>query len=679
MTPTRRSCARAVALVAALGPAALSGAAFAAPLPERSDAWEAADCEEFDLVDVPAGVDCGYVTVPLRHAEPDGPAIELATVVLRAPKEGRAPDPVFIAQGGPGGSSIASFAQALIDDPELWLSPNRDHVVWDQRGTYYSWPALLCPEALDAALDAAGAPETADPEHDPEMLAMKACGQRLAEEVDDLSAFNTVENADDVESLRAALGYGPIDYYGVSYGTQLGQYLMRQHPSSLRAVILDAVVPTDFSLVTDTPFVIDRIGGKYFDGCAADPACAAAYPSLEGRLVALLERLDREPVTLSVVDPEGESGSPTPVRLTGELLGDLLYGALYSPEAYPVVPLVVDRATRGDYSLIENLLLADAFLDDGSAEGMYLAVVCAERGDDDPESVDYTGLAPRIAERGRQEARETLALCRDWGIELLPREVLERVASETPTLLLSGEFDPITPPGLAERVAASLGRAQQVVFPTGAHGQAFGEACATDIIRRFLDRPGEPAAAACAAEPAARFLLPTDVIVLPAVRGAISDEDEIRGRPLVVLLAGALLVLATSLVVYPLGWLATRGRDAAEAPRGAAAAVSRSAPWLAAGTLVLLFAFARSLVGAIFRAADEMPALFYIGAICSDEGWIFGLARSGAAFAGLMALAAIVLWAGRQRSLAGRIYYTILTVAALAAALDLHWLGLLWP
>ena len=104
----------------------------------------------------------------------------------------------------------------------------------------------------------------------------RACG-RLAREVGDLSAFNTVENANDVDAIRQALGYGRIAFYGVSYGTELGQYLMRQHPAILHAMVLDAVVPTQFNLMTQVGSVKQRIAQKYFQGCEREAACREAY------------------------------------------------------------------------------------------------------------------------------------------------------------------------------------------------------------------------------------------------------------------------------------------------------------------------------------------------------------------------------------------------------------------
>src|SRR4029453_12051436 len=191
-----------------------------------SEAWFPEDCGLLKLrVKEPAAV-WGFVSVPLRHADAQSPRIRLAVVVIPAlDKAGRQPDPLFLAQGGPGGSTISGFGQMLLDDPDKRPSLNRDLVLWDQRGTYFSQPRLLCREVRKLASDAA-----------PVAFFMLhfVCGERLAKEAGDLSAFNSLENARDVDDVRAALGYEKYNFYGVSYGTELGQVLMRLRPAHLR-------------------------------------------------------------------------------------------------------------------------------------------------------------------------------------------------------------------------------------------------------------------------------------------------------------------------------------------------------------------------------------------------------------------------------------------------------------
>jgi hypothetical protein len=107
----------------------LSASVFAGEPPVRSNAWQQTDCNVFQVKTEGRDVECGFVTVPRRHAEPTGPAIRLATVIVKSDAEKSAPEPLFVAQGGPGGSSIKSFAQLFVSFPELRPARNRDLVV----------------------------------------------------------------------------------------------------------------------------------------------------------------------------------------------------------------------------------------------------------------------------------------------------------------------------------------------------------------------------------------------------------------------------------------------------------------------------------------------------------------------------------------------------------------------
>jgi pimeloyl-ACP methyl ester carboxylesterase len=643
--------------------------------------WSPADCRTFGLMVTEGPVDCGYVTVPRRHEAPDGAAIRLAVVVIGAAAEDRRPDPLFVAQGGPGGSSIDTFAQALIDDPTMRPARNRDLVIWDQRGTLYSQPTLRCIEATALALEAESEKDRPDP--DPrEREAYRACGERLAREAGDLSAFNTVENANDVEMLRRSLGYDEINFYGVSYGTELGQYLMRQHPQRLRSVVLDAVVPTELNLVTGVPQVQQRIAAKYFRGCEADAACNAAFPDLSRRFLTLLDRLDAEPVHLSVAPPQGSADKAVDVYLSGEDLADVVYQALYMQQAMRLIPYIIDRAERGDYGLLSGLLLPMVMFDDTFADGMYLSVVCAERGDSDPEQAAQGNLDPWLKRGGVERAQSILDVCRDWSIELLPREVLEPVRSDTPALLLSGEFDPITPPEFADQVASGLTRVQRVTFPGGTHGQAFGGACATDVIQRFLDDPVAATDAACSLQPPAAFVVPSDLIVIPPLREAAALGPQaglMTYGARFLLIALALLVLASAIPVYAIGEVVAslRGRRTVRGPDDWKSRFSEAAPWLPLLALLMFGAALLALASTIGAAVSDNMLLLFLGAVPSSIRWVFVLPWAAVAIVVLMAVAAWEMWSGRRRSLPGRFYYLVLLLAGVTASVGFWKLGLL--
>ena len=452
---------------------------------------------------------CGFVSVPLRHGDAGSPRIRLAVVVIPAlDKAGRQPDPLFLAQGGPGGSTISGFGQVLLDDPAKRPTFNRDLVLWDQRGTYFSQPRLSCREVGQLA---AGADEEKQKD------AYRRCGERLAKEAGDLSAYNSLENARDVDAVRAALGYGKFNFYGVSYGTELGQFLMRERPPHLRSVVFDAVVPLGFSLVTDVPAIRQQVMQQYARACEQSPTCNAAYPSLGTRYLALLDRLDKEPVPYALVEAKPASGAPRVTRaaLTGKDLDSVLYQSIYMREAVPLIPYVVSRAEEGDFSFVLNIAMLLGASQDDMADGMYMTVVCSEYGDTPETALRFPGVLKRLADAAQSDAQQVLTLCRDWRIRLLDKKLLEPVKSDIPTLLLSGRFDPITPPAQADRVAAGLTHAFRVTFAGGTHGQAFTVPCANRIIAAFLDAPTSAPDGACAQETPPNFVTPDQLLSLP--------------------------------------------------------------------------------------------------------------------------------------------------------------------
>jgi pimeloyl-ACP methyl ester carboxylesterase len=681
----RRETKRAFAIgapVASLSVIFLSVSLFAAEPLVRRSAWQQSECSVFQIKTEGRDVECGFVTVPRRHADPSGPAIRLATVIIKSDAEKRSPEPLFIAQGGPGGSSIKSFAQLLISSPELRPAKNRDLVLWDQRGTFFSRPALLCPEVSKAQLEAmADTKNRTETEKDElQREAYRACGERLAREAGDLSAFNTLENANDVDAIRQALGYGRIAFYGVSYGTELGQYLMRQHPAILHAVVLDAVVPTQFNLVTQVGSVKQRIAQKYFQGCEREATCREAYPDLAKRLLTLLDRLDREPAKLAIRDPKNP-GKTLTVKLTGEILADALYQALYIRDVRPLIPYIIDRADHGDFTFISGLLLPLQLDNDDHAIGMYTAVVCTERGDSDPSVIRASGFNPRLVRTELKGAQEMVGVCKDWKVELLPREVLEPVKSDVPTLLLSGDFDPITPPNFAKQIAPGLSRAQLVTFPRGAHGQAFDSPCANSIIESFLNNPTAPVNSSCAVTALSNFVVPSDLIVLPQLRAAIGEGTQ-KGLMSYafrfIMIAASLAVLLTAIPVYAVVEVIAclRGRRALTAATFGAR-LSAAAPWLPVLALLLFAGFLVVFATQLFATLDENKFLAFVGTVPSSLRWVFAIAWLGVLVVVLMGAAALVLWTQRQRTFVGRLYYSLLLVAGVVAVVGLWQAGLL--
>jgi pimeloyl-ACP methyl ester carboxylesterase len=625
-----------------------------------TDAWSPEDCGIFKLhVPEPAPL-CGFVSVPLRHADPQSPLIRLAVLVIPAlDKAGRKPDPLFLAQGGPGGSTIGGFAQVLLDDPGKRPTLNRDLVLWDQRGTYFSQPRLRCREVREVA---------GDGDEEKEKAAYRRCGARLAKEAGDLSAFNSLENARDVDSVRSALGYEQFNFYGVSYGTELGQFLMRERPPGLRSVVLDAVVPLGFSLVTDVPAVKQQVIQRYAQACEQSPACNAAYPDLARRYLALLDRLDKEPVPYDEVDTTAASGKPAPkpAVLTGKDFDAILYQSIYVRQAVPLIPYVVWRAEEGDLSFAINIAtLLSASLDD-MADGMYMTVVCTEYGDTPETALRFPGVFKRLADTAQTEARQILMLCRDWRLRLLDKKLLEPVLSDIPTLLLSGRFDPVTPPPNAERVAAGLSHAFPYTFASGTHGQAFSVPCANRIIAAFLDAPAIAPDGTCAKEAPPNFVTPDQVLSLPGRTrgGSATVQDHLRAlrAPARALLL-ALALLFSAVPVYAVTEIVRVFRSRTlRLPDGWRGRLIAAAPWVPVLTGFMLVAFLAAVVFSVGGAVARNQFLLLVGVV---PAWVKDLTWGLLPFVlslGLMTVTMVLLWRYGARSRMGRVFYTALVL-----------------
>ena len=281
-------------------------AAVTAPAGAFGDAWEPVSCDTFTLPkDVAESSDCGYVTVPELHEDPDGRAIKLAVVRIRSIGENPAPDPLFMEQGGPGGSTVGLFPKLLLSTPAvLEILGTRDLVMVEQRGTRLSIPNLEMPE--EVARDVAVLKGQTAKDDYSYIEAFKA---RVAEDAN-LSAYNTQQNAADMYAVAKALGYEQFNYFGASYATLLGQYVMNQaagHPGMLRSVILDGVVPIgidDDSAKNETASSAMRY---FFEACAQDAVCSRDFPDLESQVLAAADRLNAEPAQITVTLPDGET------------------------------------------------------------------------------------------------------------------------------------------------------------------------------------------------------------------------------------------------------------------------------------------------------------------------------------------------------------------------------------
>jgi pimeloyl-ACP methyl ester carboxylesterase len=607
--------------------------------------------------------------VPERHGDPDGPTIRLPVAVRRATAPDARPDPLLLAQGGPGGDAFEIFSLLV---PNTEIAARRDIVIFNQRGAPYAEPALICEETDEALPEILAATD-----EEGERLyneALDACYARLRDEGIDLSAYNSLENAADVPLIARALGYENYNFYGVSYGTLLGLHLMRNHPEGLRAVILDSVVSTDINFLSETPESENRVFQEVFVACEADPECARQYPNLEERFYALVRQLEENPITLTLEDPE--TGERYDASLSGAGLRSILFQLLYLPRMNVVLPKVIADLEQGDWRYIENMWPLLAF-DQLVAEGMYYSVVCAEDADIDVAGIPLETLRPEIAETARDDVQSFVDTCAHWQVELLPSSVDDPVASDIPTLLLSGRFDPITPPAFAETAAAGLSAAYRLVDPLASHGVAFFSVCVNDILSDFLDNPTRPPDSSCLAAQEAPRVVPPGAITLPLLAGVNSLEP--RTLALFGVAGLLLLVVLSPFVIWPLVYIvrALGDKQSARDPEDRRWRLLSRAAMLAFGLVALIFA--AGLLGFIISILTDQTMLTAL-ALPSSAAPVLWLPLLLLLLAIGVLFALFMIWRRRGTgSTAGKVYYTAVAAAAVALVVLIGSQGLLLP
>jgi pimeloyl-ACP methyl ester carboxylesterase len=438
-----------------------------------------------------ANASCGYLVVPEDRSQPLGGTVRLIVAIIPTRSARPKPDPVVYLAGGPGGIAINEADLAVA----IGLNRDRNLILMDQRGTLYSEPALTCPEvdqffvrSLGLALD--------DPSTGRlHAAAARACFLRWAATGRNLSAYNTTENAADFADLRMVLGISDWNVFGTSYGTNLALTLMREHPEGIRSVILDSVEPP--SVVNVGRFWGNAREGfdNFFRACAQKPGCWSGQAGLGETFTRLVRELESHPVTTSVIPEKGKP--PVKVVIDGGKLVNWLVDMSFATADYPHVPewigeLAKEHPEKIALSIAQPVMTTpEGYI----GYGLTYGVICGEWVPYESESdvlvqgrlafPDYPDsvLAPAV------HFTHVYDDCRGWQVNKGPVAQRSATHSNIPTLILSGSFDAITPPGWGQIAAQALSNSTVLVIPAVGHFAAHESPHARREIASFLTDP----------------------------------------------------------------------------------------------------------------------------------------------------------------------------------------------
>ncbi|HVU12270.1 MAG TPA: alpha/beta fold hydrolase [Phototrophicaceae bacterium] len=452
---------------------------FSAPvLARQSSNFQSAKCP-FDLPDGETEgqtITCGYLTEPEDHYDPSGKQIQLAVAILHSTGDNPAPDPIIYLSGGPGDSALSE----INDWVDYAFRADHDVILFDQRGTGYSKPALKC--------DSSDADDAA-----------QQCYDKLAKTAH-LTDYTTIQSADDVADIAQELGYDQYNLYSISYGTRLALSVMRNYPDNIRSVVLDSVYPPQIrDWEQEGTQEVDAFD-KLFAGCAADSACDTAYPDLKKVFYQTVADLNDNPA--SYTNSDGEQAT-----LSGDDLVQQIFTALYATWNIPYVPQVIYAASQGDYQPLDGLKTGD-ILDNGSsshvigkqnndddptaADGDFNSITCSDEvpfDDFDKAMADAQAAPPELRDSLVASVQSMWDTCKIWRMTPEAQVESTAVTSDLPTLVLAGEYDPATPVAWSKAAADALPNSFFFEFPGLGHGTIDGGDCPMGIIQAFLADP----------------------------------------------------------------------------------------------------------------------------------------------------------------------------------------------
>ncbi len=431
---------------------------------------------------VPVPGQSAKLTVPEDHAKPDGAKLEL--FLMRLPATTKTPGaPIVYLHGGPGGASLEHF-----ESPEFRvlfdaLRTQGDVILLDQRGCGKSTPSLapvgvpnIGPDSLATRDSMLGYFEHAS----------TLVRDRLVKSGHNPRNFNITQSAEDIESLRVALGVAKISVLGHSYGTQLAQAFVRAHPDSVERLVLAGSRGMDTS--RKLPLEADEFLPRLAELAKADKTVGATFPDLMATLRRVLAKADAGPIEVPIED---EKKNVTTYKVGGYALRFLVAKFyLKDPDSSRYLPKFLDEIDTGrrPWSLTFNVLqmlrspISFAWFTTDAASGVT------------PARAELIKAQVPTALLGDALNFPFPEINKVWGMVDLGDDFRAPVQSAVPTLFVAGTLDGITPVAQTREIMKGFANSRLLVVENGGHNTQFNGDGVAAALARFLGGQTPPEA-----------------------------------------------------------------------------------------------------------------------------------------------------------------------------------------
>jgi len=418
----------------------------------------------------------GHLMVRENRKNANSNLIELVFVRLKSTTDKPAFPTIYL-DGGPGSSAtnLAGFPDYMRAFQKL--REVGDVILLDQRGVGRSKPNLTHRTSESLPTDVFANRE----------VALRAFKERAKVAADhfrsqgiDILAYNSVESAHDVDDLRKALGVEKVNLVGFSYGTHLGLACIRYHGKNLNRVVLIGTEGPDHTdkLPSTSHNSIKRLSNIV----AKDPVIGAKMPDLAGTLKRTLDRLEKEPVTVSITDQR--TNKPVEVKVGKIGLQFLIMRDLGDVSDLPIFPLWFYTMDKGDYSILKRFV-EKRYNQFGSGLSVMTLVTDISSGVSKSRKLQIrkearTALLGDIVNFPISEMGDV------FGNPNLGNQYRSPIKTGVPTLFVSGVLDNNTQPFQADDVRRTFKNSTHLVIDNAGHESMLVDSRVQQTMVEFL-------------------------------------------------------------------------------------------------------------------------------------------------------------------------------------------------
>lgn len=425
------------------------------------------ELEELDL-------ECATLTVPVDWENPGGDVLDLALSKREA--SGDSLGTLVVNPGGPGaaGTAMPGMAEHVMG-PDI--AEQFDIVGFDPRGVQGS-EVVTCEVSLATVI-----PDDED-EYADVLESKRAEAAECAEHNPHLEHLDTVNAAHDVDAIRQGLDLDTINWFGFSYGTQLGVTYAELFPEHTEAMVLDAMYDhtrSSLDIIDEQSEAREAAFERFIEWCETAAECEGDIGTQWDELVI---QANNDPLSAD------EALDIAPESVDGTEVVDATAAMLSSPQMWPTLAAATADGLDGDGSEFANMLA-----DDGTMVAPMVSVRCldwpVDEGFADFETVTERADQAHVDNPrfGAHSHWYYSPECVEWQPEPTNPPSDYDISDDVPVLVIGGKWDPATPYEWAQQAAEDIPSATLLTYNGDGHGAAPNSECAQQQAATFLSDP----------------------------------------------------------------------------------------------------------------------------------------------------------------------------------------------